>query len=196
MLILDLGSGRNWLNFRDAPEDTKVVCVDRGYGETRTVGNVCLAAANAFEFLPAYNEEPFDLILASRIFEHFAPEEVFEALWHCWRIAAKGCLLTIIVPDHLLVAHMVGALNPLATPAIEFQRKFSFAHFEFFNTPDDPHLSIWTPNLVPYYLETENLWKVKAVEHVSVEPGRDFFLKISALRVEGACVASLGTREG
>lgn len=179
---LVLGAGRTWRRWR-GKTGGNVVCVDRGYERSAVKVGVKLVCQDLIDYLEAYDSEPFGRVEAHRVFEHLTPDMVQFALWLLWNVTESSCHLEIVVPNHKLIMERLGAEDSLGGPADEFNRMFNFAHYEVFNTPDDPHRSIWAPNLVPHYVESEGLWTVMNVErNYEKEPGRDFFLKIVATR--------------
>lgn len=79
----------------------------------------------------AYADESFDLVIASDIFEHLAPDDMERALDEACRLARRGVALSFFnmsqAPDHLVQRRRAYHWNRLSAPRVEerLRRHFS-----------------------------------------------------------------------
>jgi predicted SAM-dependent methyltransferase len=194
MLVLDVGCGnrdwQKWIDPVDAGTHRLVTVVDPVFVESSTVDGITRVSDNIKSFLEKYNGPPFDFIYASRVFEHFSKDDILYILWQMWRsgqnskLSNKETILKITVPDHEKVMENLVRAD-YKKDAANFDWWLRNSSYEFFNTDDDPHRSIWTMGLAEYYLGVENLWKILGIRRgIALEPKRDFFMEITALLVK------------
>lgn len=182
MRILELGAGRDWVKWRGSGQH--VDCVDSSYGAqtfidleyANDVDNVELHSENIFEFLENYAGQPYTKIIANRVMEHIAPDQLHYLMYLLHKVSSEGSLLEIVVPDFTKVAEAISVLN-MDMVAKDFNLGMIMAHTEVFNTPSDPHQSIWTATLAHYYIELEDYWKIENMKHVTMEK-RDWYMSI------------------
>lgn len=182
MRILDLGSGRDWIHWKDAGQT--VDCVDSSYGNQPFIDmeylnpddNITLHGENIFTFLENYSGEPYTKIIANRVLEHIAPDQIHYLIYLLHKVGRRSSRLEIVVPDFTKVAESISTLDIQMT-AKDFNLGMVRAHTEIFNTEDDPHRSIWNESLSHYYIELENYWKIEDMGHVTMEK-RDWYLNI------------------
>lgn len=190
--ILDLGSGRGWINWKAnlkdlIQKDIFVDCVDRCYRRfpdsykvlEETNGRIRLIGEeNIINYLENYFDDPYDEVYATRVFEHFCYKEIPYLLYCTYSVMKVGGKITIIVPDFDHVANTVMRLSRYDT-ALQFHRVLVFAHTELFNEPSDPHRSIWNRTLAKYYMELEDFWEDINMENQKIE-NRSWYLRITA----------------
>lgn len=196
---LIIGCGPNWTHdidrvLRDADEKAEnlgeIVIVEPGLYETPTkIRNYIKRKIGRWyndyqieRFIDGkkVNGE-FNLMLASRVFEHFNEDEIGLNLFLLHRVAAPEAKLEIIVPDFVKIVESFNllekALNEKSNmKAGEFSLELLKVNTEIFNEPSDPHKSIWSKTFGQYRIEKEGYWKVEQIQYVTLD-NRDWYLK-------------------
>jgi len=174
--ILELGAGKHWKKYS---KKTKVLatCVDSSYerGPSYMYDNITLIGRDIFKFLEKCNES-FDDIIANRVFEHIDYDKLPYLFYLCKEVLNTNGELTFTVPDFSKILEKINEIDPNG-PAAQFNRDMIDTHTELFNTPKDPHRSIWTKTLVRYYVELEDFWKFQDVAHVTLD-NRDWYMRV------------------
>lgn len=112
---------------------------------------------------------PVDLVIMSRVLEHFSIRDIDYYLYQLYTVMTKGAKLICVTPD------MSAVVDELT---IEFQKdhpdffKIKRLTFELFN--EGPHVfdrhALWvSEESIRYFLEMENLFKVESVKKVGID---------------------------
>ena len=192
--VLDLGCGRDWIQYKDR-KDCNIVCVDKLYnnenmvlGGNYTIPNhITLEPHEISSFLENYVGVPFDIVKVYRVFEHVHYDQISYYLYLIYKVMKPGGTIEIIVPNFLQVfeklQHFENNFHSL-TPS-EFNNTMIMLHTEIFNEINDPHQSIWTPALAEYYLTLEGYYEVKNLQENVILDNRDWYFKVTAKTVDG-----------
>lgn len=120
--------------------------------------NVKYLYGDLFEVLEDYSGPPFTQIHAYRVLEHIPYEKLQYLSYLLYKLTDNSAYpddvrLDIVVPDFNKVAEYIKFISdpPINTQLIT-------AHTEVYNEENDPHCSIWTPELARYYICGEGYW--------------------------------------
>jgi len=184
--ILDLGTGKRWrkYNNEDLYKNNIVTCVDRSYYNSNInimkKPGINFSCSDIISFLEN-TEKMFHIIIADRVFEHFSYDQIPYVLYLCKEVLYDGGKIEITVPNFQQVFDVVDQINYISDNPLDFNRKMIDVHTELFNTPNDPHRSIWTMHLATYYMEIEGFWKDIKISEVKLD-NRDWYMKIEATK--------------
>lgn len=184
--LLSLGAGKYWRGeIQDNAHFDKIVFVDNLYGDHIDMHDpippkVDLVGMDIFEFLELYSGEPFDHVQSCRVFEHIPYDSIPYLLYLIRGVTCNTGSIEVTVPDFSEVFKKVDNINPLEMNGMQFNRTMIDCHTELFNTPQDPHMSIWTPTLAMYYMNLEGFWdNINIVENVQID-NRKWYMTIHA----------------
>ncbi|GIU69019.1 MAG: hypothetical protein KatS3mg002_0255 [Candidatus Woesearchaeota archaeon] len=162
-----------------------LICIDRNYIENKKIktnkNKIYIYNQDILKTLSSL-EVKVDFIYASRIFEHFSfvNNDLLYLLYLCHSSLNDDGKLIGIVPDYnkiFLQLHLVQSkINKSLFTHIDLIK----IHTEFFNTDEDPHKSIWTPELVYYYLGLEHYFQVSNLKTNYMVDLRDWYIYFEA----------------
>lgn len=147
--------------------------------------NHYMIGADLFEFLDGFKMK-IDDVMAERIFEHieYVNGSIGRLLEALNTITKPTSMLTIVVPNHVLIAKKI----------LYYEKNHSdFNHTQSLNTKliintenhnisQDPHLSTWTPTLAREYINSEGTWFVSKIIPQITFAGRDIYMKIICVK--------------
>jgi len=141
--------------------------------------------ADIFEFLDMFPLK-FDGILANRIFEHmfYDSGEVGRLLSSCHYMLndINKSEMIIIVPNHMILADRLLQLNSERNIDESVITDILQINTEFCNSRCDPHGSIWSPELVGYYITQEGNWKMEKLIEQITWAGRDCYMLVKLVK--------------
>ena len=191
MKILNLGAGKVDLN--ELNPDDFTVCVDRcyasGYDIDKTEDSfitaketVVFCKSGIFEFADSFKFK-FDKVVCERIFEHmeYLTGEVGRLLEAINTLTVPGGILEIVVPNALLIAKKLTRIESSfrdGSVTVEDMNDLLIVTSESNNIRQDPHLSVWTPNLARFYIEQEGIWDINGIDPKIKFAGRDIYMRI------------------
>ena len=182
--ILDLGAGKHWQKYLGNVDD-EIVCVDKCYGNIPydiVPNHITLKSLNIFEYLESVTRS-FNCIYANRVFEHIDYEKIPYLLYLCKECLKDNGWLNFVVPDYLEIYEKIKGISGNDS-AKNFNKDMIDVHTEMFNTPDDPHRSIWTKELARYYMHLEDFWNDINIVSIMMD-NRDWYLQITAIKNTG-----------
>ena len=111
----------------------------------------------------------FDVVIASRIFEHIPIRNIDWYLCCLYSVMKQNGKLICVVPDMSKVAE---ALDEEFSKPVKDQFKIHRLHFELFSEGPsiwDRHACWMTPNSIKYFLEMEGLFTVQEMINVRID---------------------------
>lgn len=184
--ILDLGTGREWLKYKDDNYSNDLItCIDRLYENIDSnVQNIELISDNILNYLEKYMGNPFNKVVACRVFEHFSPKDIGYILYLIYNVMIPNGKIEITVPNFINIFEDLNLLETdlMNTPSMKnFNLDMIKIHTEIFNEINDPHQSVWTPELAKYYLTLEGYFDDVKIESKELD-GRDWYIIVTARR--------------
>lgn len=112
---------------------------------------------------------PVDLVVMSRVLEHFPVRDFDYYLYQIYTIMTEGAKLICVTPDMPAVVEELK--NEFRKDPSDFFR-IKRLSFELFN--EGPHVfdrhALWTSEeSVRYFLEMENLFKIESVQRIGID---------------------------
>lgn len=194
---LVLGSGHININEINRNSDFQTTVVDQMYKEDSETEGVTFISQDVFDFLNSY-PFTFDRVEAYRFFEHLAyvgSGSVGEILESLHKITNPGSTMEILVPDALILSRKLSQLEshlssidsnralPETKNFTDILNDILIINTEFVNPgEDDPHQSVWTPELAKFYIEQEGTWKVSNIETPVKHQARSVYMSIECQR--------------
>jgi len=113
--------------------------------------------------------KPYDLIILSRVLEHFPIRDYDFYLYQLYTIMTEGAKLITLTPDMPAVTALIQEEFEKDVPDFFKIKRLTF---ELFN--EGPHVfdrhALWvSEESIKYYLEKENLFKVESVQRINVD---------------------------
>ncbi|MFW6002138.1 MAG: hypothetical protein ACOCQD_02260 [archaeon] len=131
------------------------------------------------KFFEEYPIQDITYINAFRVFEHIHYRNIPDLLY-----LISTCIdinnftgLDIIVPDFLKVIYSIHDRfgdGRLSTDKTLLEGELINLNTEIFNTPEDRHQSVWTEEIMRYYVRLENYWEIKLRTEISMN-GRNWY---------------------
>lgn len=113
-----------------------------------------------------------DKIIANRILEHIPLNKLPLFLFTLRTLIKPTGEFKFIVPDHLYYAKELIRLDKIVNKETSTMKDIYNTLLEttteFCNEEFDPHLSLWTEELIKFYLEIEGYWKVMKSKSIKI----------------------------
>ena len=150
------------------------------YLETQRIfnGRFITCSEDIFKFVEEFPLK-VDKIIANRILEHIHLKDLMYFLFLLHSLLKPTGELIFMVPDHGFYAKEILRISDLIKKkeninAVELYNSLINITTEFCNEASDPHMSIWTEELVKLYLETEGYWRIEKIETKSIFSNRKY----------------------
>lgn len=191
---LIIGAGH--LDPNDLQPGQDVTCLDSMYSRNFSTRiphsnfDCHFVSEDMFEFLQT-NPKKYDEVIADRIFEHvgYVGDKSIGFLLETLHKATKeNAKLKIIVPNAILLCQKMQNLEDQLRQTRIYPRiskilnDILILNTEFTNVGEDPHQSIWTPELATIYIEQEGTWNITRIEEQMTFESRDIYMRIHCIR--------------
>lgn len=120
-----------------------------------------------YKYSPEF--QPYDLIILSRVLEHFPIRDYDFYLYQLYTIMSPGAKIVSLTPDMPAVTNQIQEEFEKEQPDFFKIKRLTF---ELFN--EGPHVfdrhALWvSEESIKYYMEKENLFKIESVRRINVD---------------------------
>ena len=169
--ILEVGSGREWKDWLLGdciPDDWvsyDVCCVDPSFKSTVLKNNVRCEPTDILTFLKN-NDINFDYIFSNNVIEHI-PHTQYQYLFYLLFLnSTVNAKMVIVTANIFKIIDKLKEVNPINMNAIEFNKWYTKCQYAIY-ADDSPHVSVMTPDIIKYHVESEGLWTIKTIEYLN-----------------------------